>query len=72
MGSDFEFVGPALRDPRWFGRGIGIAVRKRNDRLRNRLNKAIRAMRTDGTYLQIQDRYFSYDIYSGGGKRSGH
>jgi len=68
VGSDFEFVGPTLRDPRWFGRGIGIAVRKRNDRLRNRLNKAIRAMRADGTYLQIQDRYFSYDVYSGGSK----
>ncbi len=69
VGSDFEFVGPALRDPRWFGRGIGIAVRKRNDRLRNRLNRAIRAMRADGTYLQIQDRYFSYDVYSGGAAR---
>ncbi len=66
VGSDFEFVGPALREPRWFGNGIGIAVRKRNDRLRNRLNKAIRAMRADGTYLQIQDRYFSYDVYGGG------
>ncbi len=71
VGSDFEFVGPALQDPRWFGRGMGIAVRKRNDRLRNRLNKAIRAMRADGTYLQIQDRYFSYDVYSGGSKRGG-
>ena len=70
VGSDFEFVGPALRDPRWFGRGIGIAVRKRNDRLRNRFNKAIRAMRADGTYLQIQDRYFSYDVYGGGNKRA--
>ncbi len=70
VGHDFEFVGPALRDPRWFGRGIGIAVRKRDNRLRDRLNKALRAIRSDGTYLQIQDRYFSYDIYSGGDKRS--
>ncbi len=69
VGSDFEFVGPALREPRWFGRGIGIAVRKRDSRLRDRLNKAIRAIRADGTYLQIQDRYFSYDVYRGGNER---
>ncbi len=65
-GEDFEFVGPALREPRWFGRGIGIAVRKRDNRLRERLNKAIGAIRADGTYLQIQDRYFSYDVYRDG------
>jgi len=69
VGSDFEFVGPALREPRWFGRGIGIAVRKRDSRLRDRFNKAIRAIRADGTYLQIQDRYFSYDVYRGGNER---
>ncbi len=70
VGRDFEFVGPALSDPRWFGHGLGIAVRKRDSRLRDRLNKAIRAIRADGTYLQIQDRYFSYDIYNGGDEGS--
>jgi arginine/ornithine transport system substrate-binding protein len=62
-GREFRFIGPALDDPRWFGEGIGIAVRQGNDELRGRINEALRSIRADGTYLQIQDRYFDYDIY---------
>ncbi len=62
-GRNYRFSGPELDDPRWFGTGIGIAVQKGNDTLRQRFNQAIQALREDGTYLQIQDRYFDYDIY---------
>jgi hypothetical protein len=33
LGRDFDFVGPALNDPKWFGRDKGIAVRKGNAKL---------------------------------------
>jgi arginine/ornithine transport system substrate-binding protein len=63
LGAEFDFVGPPLSDPRWFGRGEGIAVRKGNADLLARLNQALREILADGTYQQIRTRYFDYDIY---------
>jgi arginine/ornithine transport system substrate-binding protein len=62
-GKDFEFVGPDLRDPRWFGEGVGIALRKGDDELREMFNKAIDTIRADGTYQALQDKYFDFDVY---------
>ncbi|MCS6878245.1 MAG: ABC transporter substrate-binding protein [Geminicoccaceae bacterium] len=64
-GKDFEFVGPELRDPRWFGEGAGIAVRKEDQDLKKLLNEAIKAIRADGTYDAIARKYFDFDIYGG-------
>ena len=63
QGQDYEFVGPDLTDPKYFGEGAGIAVRKGDDELRERLNEAIRQIREDGTYDEIAGRYFDFDIY---------
>jgi arginine/ornithine transport system substrate-binding protein len=67
LGAEFGFVGPALSDPQWFGRGEGIAVRKGNDELLARLNRALREIRADGTYEEIRTKYFDYDIYGDAG-----
>lgn len=40
-----------------------IAVRKEDNALRERLNKALDAIVADGTYKQISSRYFTFDIY---------
>lgn len=66
-GQDFEFVGPELTDPKWFGPGAGIAVRKDDEELKQKLNQAIAAIREDGTYKKIQDKYFDFDIYGEAG-----
>jgi len=63
LGAQFDFVGPALSDPEWFGHGEGIAVRKGNTELVGRLNRALRQILGDGTYAEIRDQYFDYDIY---------
>jgi arginine/ornithine transport system substrate-binding protein len=63
LGAEFDFVGPALSDPQWFGRGEGIAVRKGDHELLARLNQALRQIRADGTYEEIRTKYFDYDIY---------
>jgi ABC-type amino acid transport substrate-binding protein len=63
LGAGFDFVGPSLNDPRWFGRGEGIAVRKGNADLLARLNRALREILADGTYEEIRTRYFNDDIY---------
>jgi len=64
-GKDFEFVGPDFTDPKYFGEGAGIAVRKQDKDLQALFNKAIDAIRADGTYKRINDKYFDFDIYGG-------
>jgi polar amino acid transport system substrate-binding protein len=44
------------------GVGAGIAVRQ-GDPLREKLNTAIAAIRANGKYKQIQDKYFDFDVY---------
>ena len=63
QGKGFAFVGPELRNSLYFGEGAGIAVAKGNDELAQRFNRAIASVRANGTYAQVQDKYFSYDIY---------
>jgi arginine/ornithine transport system substrate-binding protein len=62
-GKDYEFVGPGFTDKKWFGEGIGIAVRKGEDDLREMLNKGIKKIRADGTYQKINAKYFDFDVY---------
>jgi len=62
-GDKFAFVGPKLNDPKWFGYGAGIAIRKQDKDLAMQLNKAIAAIRANGTYKKIQDKYFTFDVY---------
>lgn len=63
QGKGFAFVGPALNDPKYFGTGVAVAVRKGNKELAERLNVAIKAIRADGSYKKLQDKYFDFDIY---------
>ena len=65
-GQDYEFFGPDYTVPEYHGEGIGIAVRKGEDELRKELNEAIQAIREDGTYDKIADKYFDFDIYGAG------
>lgn len=66
-GKGYGFVGPAFNDPKYFGAGAGIAVRK-GDKLRDDLNRALANIRGNGTYKKIQDKYFDFDIYGAAGK----
>lgn len=63
QGKGFAFVGPVIEDQKFFGLGAGIAVRKGDNELRTRLNAAIKAIRDNGTYKKIQDKYFDFDVY---------
>ena len=62
-GKDFEFVGPGYTDVKYFGDGIGIAIRKGNPDLVEMFNKAIDQIRADGTYQKINAKYFDFDLY---------
>ncbi|MEO0567063.1 MAG: transporter substrate-binding domain-containing protein [Pseudomonadota bacterium] len=59
----FAPVADDLYDFPCFGEGIGIAVRKGEDELRENLNAAIQAIRASGAYQEVSDGYFGRDIY---------
>jgi len=44
------------------GEGIGMAIRKGEDKLRMKLNKALAEIIADGTYKAINDKLFSVNI----------
>ena len=45
--------------------GAGIAVRKGETDLVNKFNAAIDAIRANGKYKEINDKYFKFDVYGG-------
>ena len=45
------------------GDRYGIAVRKGDDELRKKLNKAIKDIVNDGTYAKINAKYFPFSVY---------
>ena len=60
---DFAFFGPDYIEPKYFGYGAGVALRKTDTALRDDFNAAIKAIRANGVYKKINDKYFSFDIY---------
>lgn len=66
-GQAYQLVGPDLDDPKYFGIGSGIALRKGDPALKNALNAGIRAIRANGVYKTINDKYFAkygnLDVY---------
>lgn len=63
QGKGFGFAGPTYSDPKYFGDGSGIALRKADTALQAKLNAAIKALRADGGYKKLQDKYFDFDVY---------
>jgi arginine/ornithine transport system substrate-binding protein len=62
-GKGLATVGPALRDSKYFGIGVGIGLRKADEKtLSAQFNAAIDASRADGSFKRLADKYFSYDI----------
>jgi lysine-arginine-ornithine-binding protein len=62
-GKGFAFLGKEQNDLACFGEGAGFAVRKKDTALRDALSGAIEAIRADGTYKKLNDKYFKVDIY---------
>ncbi len=62
-GADFALFGMEYTDPKYFGDGTGIAVRKGDDKLQKMISDAIIQLRENGTYEAINSKYFPFDIY---------
>ena len=64
-GAKYEFIGPVLSDVKYFA-GAAVALRKGEDQLKGELNEAIKAIRANGTYKTLNDKYFAkynIDVY---------
>lgn len=64
-GKGFGFAGPVLLDPVYFGAGVGAGIRKDDADLVTKFNAAIKAVRANGTYKKINDKYFNFDVFGG-------
>jgi polar amino acid transport system substrate-binding protein len=62
-GACCEVKGAVADDPAILGAGVGAAVRKGDDALREKLNAGIAKIIADGTYDEITKKYFSSSIY---------
>jgi len=62
-GACCKLLGALPIDPVINGEGAGIAVRKGDDALREKFNAAIDAIRKNGKYKEINDKYFPFDVY---------
>lgn len=58
-----RLFGKSAEEKGVIGEGIGIAVRKRDKELTEKLDQAIAAIRANGKYDAIQKKYFPMDIY---------
>ncbi|WP_434986317.1 transporter substrate-binding domain-containing protein [Vreelandella zhaodongensis] len=61
--SQFQRISDFIKEPEHiFGKGVGVAFRPRDEALAERFNEALSALKEDGTYDEIMNRYFNYDV----------
>ncbi|WP_337160433.1 transporter substrate-binding domain-containing protein [Pseudomonas putida] len=61
--SEYSAFGEKFKDPAYFGAGSGIALRKNDVVLLGKINQALAEILANGTYKQINDKYFNYNQY---------
>jgi len=61
-GTCCHILGDAPAEPAYRREAYGIGLRKEDDGLRERFNRAIAQVKADGTYDRIRSKYFSFDI----------
>ncbi|MER8742355.1 ABC transporter substrate-binding protein [Mesorhizobium sp. M1004] len=64
-GACCKLLGTLTADPAIHGPGVGIALQKGNKELADKFNTAIEALRANGKYKEINDKYFAFDVYGG-------
>jgi lysine-arginine-ornithine-binding protein len=62
-GKGCAFVGDRLEDPKFFGEGVGLAVRQSDTDLLAALNAGFRKVMADGTYKALNAKYFPFSLY---------
>jgi polar amino acid transport system substrate-binding protein len=60
-----DLKGNVKDDPDILGLGVGVGLRKGETELKEKINAAIKAIRSNGTYDEITKKYFDFDVYGG-------
>ncbi|MEO8641279.1 ABC transporter substrate-binding protein [Pseudomonas sp.] len=63
-GADYTFSKTEVKDEKILGEGIAIGLRKGDEELKTALNQALKALHENGTYKQLADKHFTFDIYN--------
>lgn len=58
-----EFRGGAYLEPKYFGDGLGIAVRKSDSQLKSLINIGLARVKASGRYQELVARYFPFRLY---------
>lgn len=59
---DYQFIGPEIDKPDYFGIGIAAALRKNDTELLDQINAALNSMYQDGTFKAINQKYWSFTV----------
>jgi polar amino acid transport system substrate-binding protein len=62
-GACCRILGTITPIPEIHGPGAGIGIRKEDTALRDMFNAALQEILADGTYKEINDKYFDFDAY---------
>lgn len=62
-GKNWAFVGPPVDDPEIYGKGAAVAVRTAEDALRRKFDEAIDTVLANGTYRELQNKWFDINLY---------
>lgn len=57
-----ERAGDLITDPKYVGDGVGMALRKEDVQLRDRINQSLANIIANGTYQKINAQYFSLNL----------
>ncbi|WP_392566240.1 transporter substrate-binding domain-containing protein [Utexia brackfieldae] len=58
----YQFMGPEIDKPEYFGIGIAAAMRKNDTELLDQVNTALNSMYQDGTFKAINQKYWSFTV----------
>lgn len=61
-GANFAFVGPEIDVVKYFGPGVGVGIRKGDTELKNAVDKALAELIKDGTFKQINLKYWKFSV----------
>ena len=56
---EMQFVGEKVANKKYFGNGLGIAMHKSNKELAEQLNKGLAAIKANGEYQKIYDKWMT-------------
>lgn len=59
----YEFIGPEVNEPKFFGPGVGVGLRKDNEELRDNISTAIRQLIREGKLKEYALKIFPFPIH---------